>query len=554
MMACVLLVGGVLGYVCLQQMTADLLDQSKNQTKNVAAMAAAVVDGDLLETIQTGDENSAAYAEIFDELLDFKQGDDIAYVYTMRRVGEQLEFVVDADQEDPAAIGDPYESYEVIDEAFLGNVTVDEEVTADEWGRFYSSFAPIYNSNGEVVGVVGVDCSVDAIDQKSNTMLHKVVVIEVISLVVSLILAFLLSSLLAMNVKKIDKKVEELAAAEGDLTKQISVNSKDEIGSIANSMNRFLASLRNMLLQIKGDDNKLLELSEVIDVSMKESVDEVENMSATMQETSASMIEMNEKVQSIKEQAIASGDLAKNLLEETSDHSEHTAKVQETAKNFQNNAVDAKTRMQKQVEEIGTSLEEWIKKSEQVEKIGELTGKIVDIASQTNLLSLNASIEAARAGEAGRGFAVVATEIGHLAEQSGGTASEIGEINEEIIRMVKGLSEAAYQLLNIVNSQVMKDYDMLEQTGAAYYQDATVFHDQMESYMQYMKQLQESMETIMNMVTDIAEGLDTGTKMVQDNTDSILEMRKQIKAADESVEENEKIIQSMDALLAGFQL
>jgi methyl-accepting chemotaxis protein len=431
---------------------------------------------------------------------------------------------------------------------------VAEDVTADEWGRFYSSFAPIYNSNGEVVGVVGVDCSVDAIDQKSSTMLHKVVVIEAISLVVSLILAFLLSSLLAKNVKKIDRKVEELAAAEGDLTKQISVNSKDEIGSIANSMNRFLASLRNMLLQIKGDDNKLLELSEVIDVSMKESVDEVESMSATMQETSASMIEMNEKVQSIKEQAVASGDLAKNLLEETSDHSEHTAKVQDTAKNFQNNAVEAKTRMQKQVEEIGTGLEEWIKKSEQVEKIGELTGKIVDIASQTNLLSLNASIEAARAGEAGRGFAVVATEIGHLAEQSGTTASEIGEINEEIIRMVKGLSEAAYQLLNIVNSQVMKDYDMLEQTGAAYYQDATVFHDQMESYMQYMKQLQESMETIMNMVTDIAEGLDTGTKMVQENTDSILEMRKQIKAADESVEENEKIIQSMDALLAGFQL
>jgi methyl-accepting chemotaxis protein len=547
-------VGGLVGYVCLQQMTTDLLNQSRSQTQSVAAMAAAVVDGDMLETIQIGDEDSAAYATVLAQLQNFLQGDDIEYIYTMRRVGNEIQFVVDADQEDGAAIGEPYESYEVIDEAFLGNVIVDDEVTSDEWGRFYSGFAPIYNNAGEIVGIVGVDCSVDAIDQESDAMMKKVIVIEGISLAVSLILALLISGFLAKNVTVIDRKVKELAEAEGDLTQQISVNAKDEVGSIANSMNRFLGSLRNMLLQIQGDGNKLMELTEVIDVSMKESVDEVESMSATMQETSASMIDMNEKVQNIKDQAVASGELAKNILLETGENAQHTAAVQENAKNFQNNAAEAKKRMQEQVNEIGVSLEEWIKKSEQVEQISELTNKIVDIASQTNLLSLNASIEAARAGEAGRGFAVVATEIGHLAEQSAGTANEIGHINEEIIRMVKGLSDAAFRLLNIVNTQVMKDYDMLEHTGESYYQDSSLFRGQMESYMEYMKQLQENMETIMNMVSDIASGLQVETDMVQENTESILGIRKQIKAVDDSVEENEKIIQSLDAILAGFIL
>jgi methyl-accepting chemotaxis protein len=554
MILCVLLAGGLIGGICLKQMKADLLKQSKEQTRSVAAMAAAAVDGDLFETIQKGDEDGEAYAVVLAQLRNFLQGENTAYVYTMRLVDDELQFVVDADTEDAAAIGETYESYDIIDQAFRGNVMVDDQVTSDEWGQFYSGFAPIYNSAGEVVGVVGVDCSVDSINEDEQDMLRTVVIIECISILVSLVLALLISGLLSKNVRAIDRKVEELATAEGDLTKEISVHSKDEVGSIAGNMNRFLGSLRNMLLEIQGDGKKLLEATETIDDSMKASVDEVASMSATMEQTSASMLDMNEKVQNIKENAVASSQLAKKLLRETGDHAEHTASVQENARKFQQDAVDAKQKMQKQVNRIGNGLEEKIKQAQRVEKIGELTGKIVEIASQTNLLSLNASIEAARAGESGRGFAVVATEIGQLAEQSAGTANEIGAINDEITRMVRELSDSAVQLLNIVNTQVMKDYDMLEHTGEAYYQDAALFREQMESCMDYMKQLQESMETIMSRVSDIASGLQSETDAVQENTESILGIRKQINAVVGSVEENEKIIQNLDGLLAGFTL
>jgi methyl-accepting chemotaxis protein len=554
MILCVLLAGGLIGGICLKQMKADLLKQSKEQTRSVAAMAAAAVDGDLFETIQKGDEDGEAYAVVLAQLRNFLQGENTAYVYTMRLVDDELQFVVDADTEDAAAIGETYESYDIIDQAFRGNVMVDDQVTSDEWGQFYSGFAPIYNSAGEVVGVVGVDCSVDSINEDEQDMLRTVVIIECISILVSLVLALLISGLLSKNVRAIDRKVEELATAEGDLTKEISVHSKDEVGSIAGNMNRFLGSLRNMLLEIQGDGKKLLEATETIDDSMKASVDEVASMSATMEQTSASMLDMNEKVQNIKENAVASSQLAKKILRETGDHAEHTASVQENARKFQQDAVDAKQKMQKQVNRIGNGLEEKIKQAQRVEKIGELTGKIVEIASQTNLLSLNASIEAARAGESGRGFAVVATEIGQLAEQSAGTANEIGAINDEITRMVRELSDSAVQLLNIVNTQVMKDYDMLEHTGEAYYQDAALFREQMESCMDYMKQLQESMETIMSRVSDIASGLQSETDAVQENTESILGIRKQINAVVGSVEENEKIIQNLDGLLAGFTL
>jgi methyl-accepting chemotaxis protein len=554
MIICSLLTGGLVGTISYEKMKSSMLEQSRITTKDVAAMAAATIDGDLMDTIQKGSSKSSeAYKTIAARLNDFKAGESVDYVYTMRKVGNEVQFVVDAD-EDGAEIGETYESYDVIESAFAGNNVVDEELTIDEWGHVYSGFAPIYNSKGSIVGIVGVDCSVATIEAKNAQLLRTIVGVELFSIVVSLIVALVISSLITRNVKKIDVKVGELAEAGGDLTQEIDVKSRDEVGSIAENMNHFISSLNNILVEIQDNEKQLEEATATIDKSMKSSVGEVESMTAAMQQTTASMVEMNDRVQNIKDKAVSSSQLADSIIVETEENAERTEGVQKNAKEFQKNAVDAKKRMEGYVNDIGKSLEEKIKQSAHVEQIGTLTGKIVDISSQTNLLALNASIEAARAGDAGRGFAVVATEIGQLATQSAGTAQEIGTICEEITGIVKGLSDSAHQLLEIVNTQVMEDYDMLEHTGESYYNDAQSFQNQMNHCMDYMKQLQESMDAIMESVSDIASGLQVETDVVKDNTDSILEIRSQITDVVQSVEHNEKIIGSLDSILSGFRL
>ena len=211
MVLCTLLVGSLIGGIGMMQTKENLLEQSKKHTMSVAQMAASNIDGDILDTIEAGDEGNENYRQILEELQKFLEGDEIEYIYTMRMRDGNLTFVVDADTEDGAAVGEAYESYEVIEEAFKGQVTVDSEITSDEWGSYYSAFAPVYNAAGAQVGIVGVDCSVTVIERQTGIYMRDFLLIEGIGVVISIILAFAISSLLTKNVRAIDEKMRELA-------------------------------------------------------------------------------------------------------------------------------------------------------------------------------------------------------------------------------------------------------------------------------------------------------------------------------------------------------
>lgn len=170
---------------------------------------------------------------MLEQLQVFLAGDDIKYIYTMRMDDNKLEFVVDADTKDGAAIGEEYEIYDEIADAFKGNVTVDREMTSDEWGDFYSAFAPIYNSSKQIVGIVGVDCSASAIRTQQNTFIRQFILIGFAGLIVAIVLSLIISRVLSRSVSTIAGKMSELAMKEGDLTQKIHVKSKDEVGDIA---------------------------------------------------------------------------------------------------------------------------------------------------------------------------------------------------------------------------------------------------------------------------------------------------------------------------------
>lgn len=554
MIICVLIVMNLIGWSFIIQARNTMLEQCKKTAKSSAKIAAKRIDGDLLEQIKKGDEGTDHYKEMLEQLQVFLAGDDIKYIYTMRMDDNKLEFVVDADTKDGAAIGEEYEIYDEIADAFKGNVTVDREMTSDEWGDFYSAFAPVYNSSKQIVGIVGVDCSASAIRMQQNTFIRQFILIGFAGLIVAIVLSLIISRVLSRSVSTIAGKMSELAMKEGDLTQKIHVKSKDEVGDIAKSLNVFLENLREIVQNIGTSEHKLLENAEHVNDIVVSSANEVSQVNVVMNEMGDNVLEMSDLVHKIAQNAKNNHDKISSVMSETKSKTEYINHVGEKAQKLEKDAISAKEHIESALDRIGQTLEEKIAGSKDVERISELTDQILEIADQTNLLALNASIESARAGESGRGFAVVAGQIGKLAEQSSETAEEIQTLNAYIINVVDQLAEASFELLNMVKGNVMSDYDVLVHTGKEYANDANGFRELMTVFEEHINEIQQSMNRINEYVDQIMNGFDKQKEEVLNNSEHISQMDEEFKEIVNAVQDNKEIVDELEKIIKQFKI
>ena len=320
--------------------------------------------------------------------------------------------------------------------------------------------------------------------------------ITIICLAAGVVLAIGLGLLLTRQITKPLFKGVELAKAmaQGDLTRTMDVDQKDEIGVLAQSLNEMTTNLRRMFGDISSGVGKMDASSSqlaTISQQMSEGAGSTATRSSQVAAAAEEMSTNQATVAAAMEQTSVNVNMVAAAAEQMNATINEIARNSSKAKDITGEAVHQAQKASERVNELGRA----------ADLINKVTETITEISEQTNLLALNATIEAARAGEAGKGFAVVANEIKDLAKQT-------AEATLDIKNKVEGIQQATGITVKEINeiSTVIDDVDKIVATIAAAVEEQTATTKEIaENVHQASQGLSEVNENVAQSSTVTAE-------------------------------------------------
>lgn len=351
-------------------------------------------------------------------------------------------------------------------------------------------------------------------DQKVNLFLIVCTVSELIMILYLIATVFNITRPL----KQIGGELHSMA--EGDFTPKMNDNllkRKDDFGKLSRILEKMRSNIGVLISGVKEETNMTMESVSGISQNMEILNNEVEDVSATTTQLSASM----------EQTATASGDInemtkeieyaARNIAERAQEGAERAEVIHRKAVDAKGIAGSSKGNLVTQKASIERNLQEALSKVKVVSEISTLADSIMEITSQTTLLSLNASIEAARAGEAGRGFAVVADEIQKLAVQSQQNTENIQKVTKQVNDSVASLAGDAQQLLSFIDNQVMESMGVLETIANDYNEDA----GEIDSLVTDFSAISEELLASISNITDTLNGISRAAREGADGATNI---------------------------------
>jgi len=351
----------------------------------------------------------------------------------------------------------------------------------------------------------------------------------------------------------LQKELTQLAQSGGDLTHSIAIKSKDEIGQLANTVNAFLASLREIMSHVMSSAQQVAVSSKELTANAEQSARAANQVAVSISsvanganeqltaanETSTIVLQMSAGIQSV----------AVNTTQAAKQSAEAAIK----AKDGGNTVAKAVSQMAYIEDTVNSSAEAVATLGKRSKEIGEIVNTISGIAGQTNLLALNAAIEAARAGEQGRGFAVVASEVRKLAEQSNEAAQKIAEMIGEI----QGDTDKAIVAMNDGTREVKNGAEVVNAAGAAF-QDIVELISQVSAQVDAIsvaiQQIANGSQKIVGSVKKIDDFSKTSASEAQTVSAATEEQSASIEEIASSSEALSKLGQELQAAVVKFRV
>ncbi len=352
---------------------------------------------------------------------------------------------------------------------------------------------------------------------------------------------------------EVNAMISRIEEGNGDLTARINTRTKSELLFITTGINHFIETLQGIMRDVKNGSHVLTTASEEVSSQLRIADDNVTSTSAALEELSANMETLSGTVGSINDRVEDVKNAAQEITEQAMSGTETAVAIKKEALELKDQVNKKKSEAVDQVSQLSEVLSKSVQDSEKVSQIGELTNVILDIASRTNLLALNASIEAARAGEAGKGFSVVATEISSLAANSRETAANIQVISNEVTEAVNRLAENAQTALDYINGTVLGDYDEFVVTGEKYEHTADIMDEMLHEFDNKADHLNNIMTEMVDSVQMISDSIKESSIAITSSAENSSEIVSGIKKISAAIGKNNEITEHLNDTTEKFK-